>query len=229
MPLTEITIRQAKPTERPRKLFDGGGLYLLITPQGCKYWRYRYRFAGKDRTLGLGIYGEVSLKQARQLHRETKSLLYHRASTNGTTTGTAAGLRRTSDFCAHRPRVVRIPAPGMEERQTRATGHSHPWQYAFPRIAATRYKSSAAKTSESSGNCKTGMPIAPCALRTSNSARLSRSARKRFRFFMLAVMFTASYSIPRAVSAATNGAVSGQRSLKKSTGWFIEYSPCENG
>ena len=76
MPLTEITIRQAKPTERPRKLFDGGGLYLLITPQGCKYWRYRYRFAGKDRTLSLGAYREVSLKQARQLHREAKSLLY---------------------------------------------------------------------------------------------------------------------------------------------------------
>ena len=76
MPLTEITIRQAKPAERPRKLFDGGGLYLLITPQGCKYWRYRYRFAGKDRTLSLGVYREVSLKQARQLHREAKSLLY---------------------------------------------------------------------------------------------------------------------------------------------------------
>ena len=76
MPLTEITIRQAKPTERPRKLFDGGGLYLFITSQGGKYWRYRYRFAGKDRTLSLGAYREVSLKQARQLHREAKSLLY---------------------------------------------------------------------------------------------------------------------------------------------------------
>ena len=76
MPLTEITIRQAKPAERPRNLFDGGGLYLLITPQGCKYWRYRYRFAGKDSTLALGVYGEVSLKQARQLHREVKSLLH---------------------------------------------------------------------------------------------------------------------------------------------------------
>lgn len=76
MLLTEKTIKHAKPTERSRKLFDGGGLYLLITPQGCKYWRYRYRFAGKDSTLALGVYGEVSLKQARQLHREAKSLLH---------------------------------------------------------------------------------------------------------------------------------------------------------
>ena len=60
--------------EKPRKLFDGGGLYLYLTPSG-KYWRYRYRFFGKNRTLALGVYPAVSLKEARKAHMEAKLLL----------------------------------------------------------------------------------------------------------------------------------------------------------
>ena len=75
MPLTEKTIKHALPADRPRKLFDGGGLHLLITPQGGKYWRYRYRFAGKDCTLALGVYNKISLREARQRHRDAQSLL----------------------------------------------------------------------------------------------------------------------------------------------------------
>ena len=60
MPLTDKTIKHALPAECPRKLFDGGGLHLLITPQCGKYWCYCYRFAGKNCTLALGGYNKIS-------------------------------------------------------------------------------------------------------------------------------------------------------------------------
>lgn len=63
--LTEIAISQAKPSEKPCKLTDGGGMYLLVDTKGGKYWRLDYRFAEKRKTLALGIYPEQSLKEAR--------------------------------------------------------------------------------------------------------------------------------------------------------------------
>ncbi len=74
MRLKDIQIRHLPLPEKPRKLFDGGGLYLHLTPSG-KYWRYRYRFFGKNRTLALGVYPAVSLKEARRTHMEAKLLL----------------------------------------------------------------------------------------------------------------------------------------------------------
>lgn len=75
MKLTEKTIKHAEANGRIRKLFDGGGLHLFITPKGGKYWRYRYRFHGQDCTLSLGVYPKISLKKARQLHRDAQTLL----------------------------------------------------------------------------------------------------------------------------------------------------------
>ncbi|MDD5277041.1 MAG: Arm DNA-binding domain-containing protein [Methylovulum sp.] len=49
--LPDIQLRKTKPTEKPQKLSDGGGLFLLVTPQGGKFWRLAYRFAGKQKTL----------------------------------------------------------------------------------------------------------------------------------------------------------------------------------
>ena len=65
MPLTDIQSRKATPGEKPKKLFDGGGLYLLVHPNGSKWWRWKYRFAGKEQLLALGVYPDVSLKAAR--------------------------------------------------------------------------------------------------------------------------------------------------------------------
>ncbi len=70
MTLTDAAIRAAKPTERPRKLFDGGGLYLLINPDGSRWWRVKYRYAGKEKSLSVGVYrpgapGHVAAKEAR--------------------------------------------------------------------------------------------------------------------------------------------------------------------
>lgn len=61
MPLTDTAIRNAKPGQKARKLFDGGGLFLLVTPAGAKLWRLKYRFHGKEKLLSLGSYPDVPL------------------------------------------------------------------------------------------------------------------------------------------------------------------------
>ncbi|MEW5864176.1 MAG: integrase arm-type DNA-binding domain-containing protein [Pseudomonadota bacterium] len=66
MPLTDTAIRSAKPKAKTVKLFDGGGLYLEINPAGGKWWRWKYRYGGKEKRLSLGVYPDVSLKAARE-------------------------------------------------------------------------------------------------------------------------------------------------------------------
>src|SRR6516225_9119383 len=75
MRLTDTRVRNAKPTAKTRKLSDGGGMYLLITPDGARYWRLDYRFAGKRRTLALGVYPTVTLASARTRREEARRLL----------------------------------------------------------------------------------------------------------------------------------------------------------
>ena len=75
MPLTDTAIRNTKPADKPIKLFDGGGLFLHITPAGQRYWRLKYRFAGKEKLLALGVYPDVGLKEARDRREEAKRLL----------------------------------------------------------------------------------------------------------------------------------------------------------
>lgn len=73
--LTDSQLRGLKPAHRPQKISDGGGLYLLIAPNGGRYWRYSYRFGGKQKTLALGVYPDVRLVQARARHLEARRLL----------------------------------------------------------------------------------------------------------------------------------------------------------
>ena len=75
MPLTDTELKKAKPREKPYKLFDGGGLYIEITPNGSKGWRYKYRINGKEKRISLGVYPEVSLKDARFRHSEQRQLV----------------------------------------------------------------------------------------------------------------------------------------------------------
>lgn len=65
MPLSDAAIRKAKPTDKPQKLADGGGLYLLLNPNGSKWWRIKYRFDGKEKLLSLGVYPDTGLAEAR--------------------------------------------------------------------------------------------------------------------------------------------------------------------
>lgn len=74
MPLTDIEVKKAKPTDKPYKMADGSGLYLLINTVG-KYWRMDYRFADKRKTLALGVYPDTSLAKAREKRDEARKLL----------------------------------------------------------------------------------------------------------------------------------------------------------
>lgn len=75
MKLTDPIIKAAKPKEKAYKLSDGEGLVLLIQPNGSKWWRYRYRFNGKEKMLSIGTYPEVTLKEARLLRVTASDLL----------------------------------------------------------------------------------------------------------------------------------------------------------
>jgi integrase len=75
MPLTDTRVRNAKPTGKSYKPSDGGGMYLLVTPDGARYWRLDYRFAGKRRTLAFGVYPTVTLASARTHREEARALL----------------------------------------------------------------------------------------------------------------------------------------------------------
>ena len=75
MPLTDTHIRSLKPDMKPRKYFDGGGLFLFIPTSGSKLWRMAYRFEGKSRFLSFGAYPAVSLKDARERREDAKRML----------------------------------------------------------------------------------------------------------------------------------------------------------
>ncbi|MDG6347613.1 Arm DNA-binding domain-containing protein [Luteimonas sp. 8-5] len=62
--LTDVAARNAQPKTQPYKLSAGGGLYLEVMPNGAKYWRMKYRVAGREKRLALGVYPEISLKRA---------------------------------------------------------------------------------------------------------------------------------------------------------------------
>jgi hypothetical protein len=73
--LTETELQAIKPLRYSRKVSDGGGLYLLVTPKGGRCWRFSYRFARKYKTLSLGTYPEVTLEWARSRHEFARNLL----------------------------------------------------------------------------------------------------------------------------------------------------------
>lgn len=73
--LTLFSIQNAKPRETPYKLSDGRGLHLLVSPNGSKLWRLRYRFDGTQKMLSLGSYSDVSLASARTKRNEARTLL----------------------------------------------------------------------------------------------------------------------------------------------------------
>ena len=75
MPLTDTAIRKAKPGAKPTKLYDERGLFLRLTPEGSKWWRFRYSFDGKEKLLSLGVYPDVSLQDARGKRDEMRKQL----------------------------------------------------------------------------------------------------------------------------------------------------------
>ena len=75
MPLTDTSIRKAKPADKPQKLSDGAGLYLLLNPNGSRWWRFDYRCGGKRKTLSMGTYPDTGLAVAREKLTEARRLL----------------------------------------------------------------------------------------------------------------------------------------------------------
>ncbi len=73
--LKDVTVKSAKPKEKPYKLADGKGLYLLVTTKGAKLWKVKYRFANIEKKLSLGSYPETSLAKARELRDDARKKL----------------------------------------------------------------------------------------------------------------------------------------------------------
>lgn len=77
VPLTDMKVQKAKSNDKPVTLFDGSGLFLLVTPSGGKLWRFKYRYNGKPKLLALGSYPEISLLDARKRRDEARSQIAH--------------------------------------------------------------------------------------------------------------------------------------------------------
>lgn len=75
MPLTDSAVRNAKPGRKAQRLFDGSGLYLEVAPSGGKWWRFKYRFGGKEKRFSFGVYPDVTLKDAREKRDAARKLL----------------------------------------------------------------------------------------------------------------------------------------------------------
>ncbi len=75
MALTILAIKQAQPADKTKRLYDERGLYLEISPTGGKWWRFKYRFAGKEKRLSLGVYPDVGLKEGRAARDEARKLV----------------------------------------------------------------------------------------------------------------------------------------------------------
>lgn len=75
MALTDIKVKSIKPTDKSVKVTDGQGMFLLVKPSGAKYWRFQYRFSGKQKVLALGVYPTISLGDARRKRDEARKLI----------------------------------------------------------------------------------------------------------------------------------------------------------
>lgn len=75
MKLNTRQVDTAKAQNKPYKLSDGGGLYLLVNPTGSKYWRLKYRVAGKEKLLSVGVYPDVTLADARSKREDAKRII----------------------------------------------------------------------------------------------------------------------------------------------------------
>lgn len=133
-PLTDVAARNAKPREKPYKLAAGGGLYLEVMPAGARYWRLKYRFAGREKRLAIGVYPEVSLKVAATERDNARALL--RSGRDPSADKQAGKLRAKlsadNSFESIAREWLDVKAHGWTERQllkerARLEKHAFPW------------------------------------------------------------------------------------------------------
>lgn len=128
MALTDTKIRATRATDKPVKLFDGGGLYLLVNPNGSRWWRLKYRFNGRERGISFGVFPDVPLKAAREKRDEARRLLA--AGTDPSERRQIAKIERSNTFAsvadewltlqakppAHSPRAPLAPVTAAKTR-----------------------------------------------------------------------------------------------------------------
>lgn len=119
MPLTDVTIRKASPREKPYRLADGGGMYLEVSPSGGKYWRFKYRFAGKEKRLALGVYPDVPLAAAREKRDEARKTL-----AGGVDPGEAKKAAKRATLLAATNSFEAVALGWMDERKPYVTSGS---------------------------------------------------------------------------------------------------------
>lgn len=108
MALSHEMIAAATPTERPFKLFDGHGVYLIVNPDGSKYWRLKYRFLGKEGCISLGVYPRVSLDDARACASQARELLRRGVNPSVERKAQAASARRAKKIAADNVKALRV-------------------------------------------------------------------------------------------------------------------------
>jgi integrase len=113
MPLTDTAARNAAPRDKTYRLADGGGMYLEVTPAGGKYWRFKYRCAGKEKRLALGVYPDVTLAAARKRRDDAREKLAH-----GIDPGEAKKADKRAALLAASNSFKAVALAGMEERKT---------------------------------------------------------------------------------------------------------------
>lgn len=138
MALTELKVKKAKPTDKQQKISDGGGLYLLIHPNGGKYWQMAYRFDGKQRTLSLGVYPDVSLADARDRREQARKLLANGGDPSAIKQATKQTIQKSlqttsSSFASLAAELHKVKSPMW------TAGHAKQWlgnmeKYAMPVI-----------------------------------------------------------------------------------------------
>lgn len=114
--LTTVKIKTAKPQERPYKLADSGGLYLLVQPNGSKLWRYKFRINGVEGKRALGAFPEVSLADARGLHAEAR-LLVAQGTTPCRHSKTRRSHKRKSSWNESKERSLPSCRTGIQRRR----------------------------------------------------------------------------------------------------------------
>ena len=103
MPLTDVKIRNAKPSDKRSTPLGCGGLYLEVSPAGGKLWRFKYRFQGKEKLLALGKWDTVTLREARELRDEWKKILGEGQRPEAPSASAPSRRQRTGRSIASRP------------------------------------------------------------------------------------------------------------------------------
>lgn len=131
--LTETQIRNAKPGEKTRKIFDGSGLYLEVSPNGSRWWRLKYRIDGVEKRVSLGVYPEITLKRARERCLEARRLIAEGIDPSAQRKAAKAAVQDTFEALARE--YFDVKRNGMAEK-TFVKRQQRFEKFAFPKLGS---------------------------------------------------------------------------------------------